>query len=79
MLFFTRSAQPARKNHTVMPSTNLSDGTVLNLVWHLPSTINVRLAAVRRLQKLWWTRFAGRRVANVVLRVASKLGRRQQG
>ena len=44
-----------------------------------PSTINVRLAAVRRLQKLWWTRLAGRRVANVVLRVASKLGRRHQG
>ena len=65
MRFFTRSAQPVRKNHTVMPSTNSSGGIVPNHVWHLtvvlryrffleqknlaPSTINVRLAAVRRL------------------------------
>ena len=35
MRFFTRSAQPVRKNRTVMPSTNLSDGTVPNHVWHL--------------------------------------------
>jgi len=67
MRFFTRSAQPVRKNHTVLPSTNLSDGIVPNHVWHLTelssfaigffleqkglahSTINVRLAAVRRL------------------------------
>jgi hypothetical protein len=35
MLFFTRSAQRARKNHTAMPSTNLSGGTVPNHVLHL--------------------------------------------
>ena|SRR2546422_11563935 len=35
MRFFTRSAQPVRKNHTVMPSTNLLDGIVPNHVWHL--------------------------------------------
>jgi hypothetical protein len=35
MRFFTRSARPVRKNHTVTPSTNLSGGTVPNHVWHL--------------------------------------------
>src|ERR1700756_5967427 len=67
MRFFTHSAQPVRKNHTAMPSTNSSDGIVPNRVGPLtetvilryrffleqknlaPSTINVRLAAVRRL------------------------------
>jgi hypothetical protein len=32
---FTRSAQPVRKNHMAMPSTNSSDGTVPNPAWHL--------------------------------------------
>src|SRR5579862_2337650 len=67
MRCFTRSQQPALRNHTVMPSTNSLRGTALNRVWRLtelsffatgffleqknlaPSTINVRLAAVRRL------------------------------
>src|SRR5208282_192459 len=67
MRFFTLSAQPVRKNHTVMRSTNLSGGIAPNRVWPFnrtvvlryrffleqknlaPSTINVRLAAVRRL------------------------------
>src|ERR1700688_4724291 len=35
MRFFTRSARPVRKNHTVTPSTNLSGGTVPNHVLHL--------------------------------------------
>jgi Phage integrase family len=35
MRFFTRSARPVRKNHTVTPSTNLSGGTVPNHAWHL--------------------------------------------
>jgi hypothetical protein len=67
MRFSTRSAQRVRNNHTVMPSTSLSDGiapkphlsfnrtVVLRYRFFLeqknlaPSTINVRLAAVRRL------------------------------
>ncbi len=35
MQFFTRSQRPVRKNHTVMPSTNSSGGTVPNRVWPL--------------------------------------------
>jgi hypothetical protein len=35
MRFFIRSAQPVHKNRTAMPSTNSSDGTVPNHVWHL--------------------------------------------
>jgi site-specific recombinase XerC len=67
MRFSNRSAQRARKNHTVTPSTSLSGGIAPNRVFHAtellsfatgsfpnrktlaPSTINVRLAAVRRL------------------------------
>jgi hypothetical protein len=67
MRFSTRSAQRARKNHTVTPSTSLSGGIAPNRVFHstellsfatrfffeqknlAPSTINVRLAAGRRL------------------------------
>jgi site-specific recombinase XerC len=67
MRFFTSSQRPVLTNHTVMPSTNSSDGTAPNRVCPLagtvvlryrffleqknlaPSTINVRLAAVRRL------------------------------
>ncbi len=67
MLCFIRSAQRARKNHTVMPSSSSSGGIAPNRVYHstevssfatgsfsnrktpAPSTINVRLAAVRRL------------------------------
>ena len=35
MRFFTRLQRPVRKNHTVMPSTNSSRGTVPNHVWPL--------------------------------------------
>ena len=65
MRFSTRLAQRARKNHKVMPSTGLLDGIAPNRVFHstdllsfapilsrtdkASSTINVRLAAVRRL------------------------------
>jgi len=67
MRFFTRSARPVRKNHTVTPSTEFigwycseprltfNRTVVLRYRFFLeqknlaPSTINVRLAAVRRL------------------------------
>ena len=40
MRFFTRSARPVRKNHTVTPSTNLSGGPVPNHVWHLTGRLS---------------------------------------
>jgi hypothetical protein len=42
MRFFTRSARPVRKNHTVTPSTNLSGGTV-------PKTIERDLGCKQKL------------------------------
>jgi hypothetical protein len=42
MRFSTRSAQRARKNHTVMPSTSLSGGIAPNRVFHFSRTVVFR-------------------------------------
>ena len=42
MRFFTRSQRPVRKNHTVMPSTNLSGGIAPNRVFAFNRTVVLR-------------------------------------
>jgi hypothetical protein len=75
MRFFTRSAQPVRKNHTVMPSTNLLDGIVPNHVWHLtePSSFatgffsNRRTSRPHRLSGIELEIIEGQRAAALLL------------
>src|SRR5437899_3279676 len=46
MWFSTRSAQRARKNHTVMPSTSLSGGIAPSRVFHSTELLSFVIAAV---------------------------------
>jgi hypothetical protein len=48
MRFSTRSAQRVRNNHTVMPSTSLSDGIVPNRVFHSTELLSFATVVDRR-------------------------------